>query len=87
MRGQQHLAKRLASVGLSFATQYALTRSPRDFQDVDARVAHAVRLKGFIVRRPYDEGLLLDGGEMVAAAADFASDAMPLLTWGWKVLG
>ena len=81
------MEKKLASAGLSLSTNNSLTRNPREFAGVDDRVAHAVRLKSFIARRPFDDALLLDGPGLVKAAADFARDAYPLLKFGWSALG
>ena len=80
------MEKQLTGSGLSFATNDTLTRNPRDFTDIDERVSHAVRLKSFIVRKPYPDAQLLDGGAMVKAGADFARDVYPLLKYGWSVL-
>ena len=65
----------------------ALTRNPRDFKQVDERIAHAVRYKNFLTRRPYENALLQDGEALIAAVTQFAKDTMPLLQFGWDVLG
>jgi uncharacterized protein (TIGR02453 family) len=81
------MEKKLAAVGLDMTDDEALTRNPRDFQDVDPRVAPAIRLRNFIVRKPLSEKLIFNGPELVRIAADFARDARPLLDYGWKALG
>ena len=81
------LEKKLKGKSLELADRETLTRNPRDFKEVDERVAHAVRFKNFLVRRPYENALLQDGPAMIAAVTTFAKDAMPLLQFGWDVLG
>ena len=44
-------------------------------------------MKNFLTRRPYPDKLLHDGPKLAAAVADFAKDAMPLLKWGWEIIG
>ena len=80
------LEEKLADVKLSLGDSEQLMRTPSAFRDADERVHHALRMKNFIVRKPYPEKLLQDGPAMVAAAADFARDALPLLKWGWKII-
>ncbi len=81
------IEKKLKDKGLELWDREALTRNPQLFKDADERIAHAVRFKNFLVRRTYNEKLMADGGKMVAAVAAFAKDAMPLLQFGWDVLG
>ena len=80
------MEKKLAAAGLSVSRRDTLTRNPREFVDADERIAHAIRLKSFIVRKPFADELLLDGPALVTAAADFARDVYPLLKYGWSVL-
>lgn len=81
------LEKKLKAKGLELSDREALSRNPRDFKEVDARIAHAVRFKNFLVRRPYEDTLLQDGPALVSAVTGFARDALPLLQFGWDVLG
>ena len=81
------IEKKLAAADLELSRDEALKRNPQGFQDVDARVADAVRARSFIVRRPLPDALLLDGGKLVEAAAQFARDALPLLNFGWRTMG
>lgn len=79
--------KKLEAKGLELWDREALTRNPQAFRAIDERVAHAVRFKNFLVRRPYDDALLQNGPKLIAAVTAFAKDAMPLLQFGWDVLG
>ena len=59
-----------------------LTRLPRDFSDVtQADLGAAIRLKSFVVRKPFDDQLLHDR-TLVAALCDFAAIVDPLIAWG-----
>ncbi len=80
------MEKSLAAAGLELSDGEALTRNPRDFTEVDERVAHAIRRKNFLVRRPVADALILDGAGLVRTAVDFASAARPLLDFGWSAL-
>ncbi len=81
------LEKKLKNKRLELTDREALLRNPRDFKDVHERVAHAVRFKNFLVRRPYGNDLLQDGSGLLKAVTIFAKDALPLLQFGWDVLG
>lgn len=81
------IEKKLKTKGLELWDREALTRNPQLFKQVDERVAHAVRFKNFIARTPYDNQLLQDGPKLIAAVTQFAKAAMPLLQFGWEVLG
>ena len=81
------MEKKLTTAGLKIADHEPLKRNPRDFAAVDARVEHAIRMKNFLTRRPFPEALLHDGTKLTNAVADFARQALPLLTWGWEIIG
>ena len=81
------MEKKLAAVKLEIVDREALKRNPRDYQDIDPRVEHAIRMKNFLTRRPYPDALLQNGPKLAAVAADFAKEAMPLLKWGWEIIG
>ncbi len=80
------LEKKLSAAGLKLSDDEALTRNPRDYRDVDDRVAHAIRMKNFVVRQPVEDSLILDGAKLVTTASNFAAAATPLLEWGWRVI-
>ncbi|MGE3643529.1 MAG: DUF2461 domain-containing protein [Beijerinckiaceae bacterium] len=81
------IEKKLKSKGLELTDHEPLSRNPQAFRDVDERVAHAVRFRNFLVRTPYDNKLLQDGPKMIATVTAFAKNTMPLLQFGWDVLG
>lgn len=80
------LEAKLGEAKLEIMDREQLKRVPNTFADCDPRIAHGVRMKNFIVRRAYPDKLLQDGPKLIAAAADFAQQAMPILKWGWKIL-
>ncbi|OQW50087.1 TIGR02453 family protein [Candidatus Raskinella chloraquaticus] len=60
----------------------SLTRLPRDFGDVTAAdLGAAIRLKSFVVRKPFDDKLLYDR-KLVAVLCDFVAIVDPLIAWG-----
>ena len=76
----------LASHGLTLSDAEALTRMPKGFEDLrNSEVAPALRLKSFIVRRPFS-AKQVGGAGLVPAVADLAADAMPLLRFGWDAV-
>ena len=77
---------KLAAAGLALSDGESLTRNPRDFPEVDARVTQAIRRKNFITRKPISDDVIFDGARLVQFAADFARDARPLLDFGWRVI-
>lgn len=79
--------RKLKAKGLELWDREALTRNPQAFKEVDERIVHAVRFRNYLVRRPFEDALLLDGQKMVASVTGFARDALPLLQLGWDVLG
>jgi uncharacterized protein (TIGR02453 family) len=81
------IEKKLATAGLKLSVEDTLTRNPRDFAAVDERVTGSVRLKSFIARRPLEDDVIVDGRKLLKAATIFARDALPLLNFGWSVIG
>ena len=76
----------LAKVGLELSSEDRLTRAPRGFEDIgDPEIAAAVRLKSMICLRPVAAKRLAER-DLVGDFAAFASDALPLLRWGWDAL-
>jgi uncharacterized protein (TIGR02453 family) len=79
------LAK-LAGAGLKLSDEYALKRPPRGFEDVeDAEIAAVLRLKSIICRRTIPDERLATPALMTELEA-FASDALPLLHFGWSAV-
>lgn len=77
----------LAKGGLSLDPEDQLTRRPSGFGALDARIEAAVRLKSFFVLREIATAVVLDHGQLVAASAGFAAASMPLMRFGWDILG
>ena len=64
-----------------------LTRRPLGFAEVDPRIEAAVRLKSFFVLRDLGTADVFDPAALVKAAVGFAAASMPLMRFGWDVLG
>ena len=76
----------LARHGLTLSREDALKRTPRGFEEyADGPIAEHLKLKSLIVSRPLAVKDLR-GPALVAKLADFAADALPLLTFGWAAL-
>jgi uncharacterized protein (TIGR02453 family) len=77
---------RLAAAGLSLSRNDALARRPRGFEHVtDPEDVDVLKLKSWIVSAPIDESDTL-GRELVTRIVGFATDATPLLDYGWSAL-
>ncbi len=80
------MTAKLKKVGLSLSAEDSLKRAPRGFEAIgDPEIASAVRLKSMVCVRPAAEALIASP----ALAEDFcvfASDALPLLKWGWDAI-
>ncbi len=82
----KQVVAKLAKAKLPLSDEYAMTRAPRDFPDIeDPEIAAAVRLKSLICRRPIP-GDLLGGPDLVKHLTAFAKDVLPLLEWGWAAI-
>lgn len=81
------MEKKLAAAQLQIVDRETLKRNPRDYSDIDPRVEHAIRMKNFLARRAFPEALLQDGPKLCGAVSQFAREAMPLLKWGWGIIG
>lgn len=81
------MEKKLSGANLAIIDREALKRAPRDYAAIDPRVEHAIRMKNFLARRPYPPSLLQNGPELISQLTAFAKDAMPLLKWGWEIIG
>ena len=76
----------LATHGLSLATTSMMTKMPRGFEDLrDSEVAAALRLRSYGVSRPVP-GALAQSPGLITQIADLATDALPLLHFGWFAL-
>ena len=73
--------------GLALDPEDQLTRRPSAFAEVDARVEAAVRLKSFFVQRDLATADVVDHVALTRVAVGFAVASMPLMRFGWDVLG
>lgn len=73
--------------GLALDPEDQLTRRPSGFAAVDDRVEPAVRLKSFFVMRRLAPAEVTDPAALVNAAVRFARESLPLMRFGWDVLG
>jgi uncharacterized protein (DUF2461 family) len=63
-----------------------MKRLPRGFEgEGDSPAAEALRLRNFIVRRALSDAAM-GRPDLVGRCADFATEALPLLRWGWTAL-
>lgn len=81
------MQRALKKAGLDLDPEDQLSRLPSGFADVDPRLAAAVRLKSFFVLRALQEAVVLDRGALVRSAVAFAGASLPLMRFGWDVLG
>lgn len=70
-----------------FALDYShtLARIPRGFNDVPKEIEHAIKLKGWIIRRQLSREVICSK-ELVNEVVNFAKDMLPLLSFGWHAL-
>ena len=82
---KQTLAK-LDKAGLAPSPDYALKRNPRGFEDVeDEAILTGLRYKSIVVTRPLADARIAEAG-LIEDLVRFASDALPLLSWGWDAI-
>lgn len=76
----------LDAAGLSFSSEYRLSRLPRGVPaDIAPDLAEALRLKSLVVSRPFGEADI-HRPDLVETVQDFASSALPLLTFAWAAV-
>jgi uncharacterized protein (TIGR02453 family) len=77
----------LKSAGYDLLEEDALKRTPGGFESVkDPDVLRWLRLKSLVVKCTLSRKMIADGHALIAAVADFAAAAHPLLTFGWDAL-
>jgi uncharacterized protein (TIGR02453 family) len=82
----KQMTARLAKAGLKPSDEYAMKRAPRGFEDVeDPDIVEALKLKSIICSRAIPDAKLAEAA-LVGDLQAFASDALPLLEWGWSAL-
>jgi uncharacterized protein (TIGR02453 family) len=81
------LVSRLRKARLALDPDGSLKRLPRGFEGVAGADLQAwVKLKSFIVMKPFPEAALTSGPRLVKTAVELAEDALPLLTFSWDAL-
>jgi uncharacterized protein (TIGR02453 family) len=73
--------------GLALDPEDQLTRRPQGFTDLDPRLEATVRLKSFFALRNLETADVVDPAALAKAAIGFAAASMPLMRFGWDVLG
>jgi len=80
------LLGRLGKAGLPLRAMDQLTRTPRGFEALKGGPLDGmVRMKSLVVQRDLPAGAI-GGSGLADAIVDFASDARPLLDFGWQAL-
>jgi len=80
------MTKKLAKTGLAVSDEDSLKRAPRGFEAVDdPEIAAAIRLRNLICLRPV-AARAITSPKLAEDFCAFASDALPLLAWGWDAL-
>jgi uncharacterized protein (TIGR02453 family) len=85
--GWRRVIAELAAAGLAISRENMTARLPRLYQaQAVGDLADWFRLKSLIVSRELPQEALFDPG-LVDTIADFATAGLPLLRFGWRVLG
>ncbi len=82
----KHMIAKLETRGLALSEEDALKRPPRGFETIDdPAILTALRQRHFICARDVAAAETREPA-LVDAFCAFASDALPLLEWGWDAL-
>ncbi len=85
-KAYKHMIAKLAARGLALSDEDALKRPPRGFETIDdPAILTALRQRHFICARDVAAAETREPA-LVDAFCAFASDALPLLEWGWDAL-
>ena len=77
----------LSKAGLAFDPGEPLKRTPRGFEAVeDEDMLALLRLRSLVVRQPLARKVTGDADTLIAAIAQFAKAAHPLLRFGWTAI-
>ncbi|QWD68331.1 TIGR02453 family protein [Polynucleobacter sp. VK25] len=79
------LEKALKRKGYELDYSHTLARIPRGFNNVPPEVERAMKLKGWIIRRPLTRSTVCSK-ELIKEITGFAKDMLPLLSFGWHAL-
>lgn len=83
--GWSKVERALAKVDLALAVDEPLVRVPKGFENAHATIAEQLKLKSWIVRRELPKTRLAEPA-LVDDVVAFATDAMPMLEFGWTAL-
>ena len=82
----KRMLAKLAKADLAPSNEYALTRLPRGFDQIeDEEIASALKLKSIVCVRPIPEKRLATPA-LIEDLVAFAKAALPLLEWGWSAV-
>ncbi len=85
-KAYKHMIAKLETRGLALSEEDALKRPPRGFDTIDdPAILTALRQRHFICARDVAAAETREPA-LVDAFCAFASDALPLLEWGWDAL-
>ena len=84
--GWHKVEQALLKADLPLATDDMLVRVPRGFEDSSEKLADALKLKSWVVRRKLSAADIARP-TLVGDIAAFAKNAKPLLNFGWQALG
>ncbi len=84
--GWLKVERTLAKSDLVLAVDEPLSRLPRGFENAPASIAEQLKLKSWIVRRDLTKARLGEAA-LVGDVVTFATEALPLLEFGWTALG
>ena len=85
-KAYKHMIAKLETRGLALSEEDALKRPPRGFETIDdPAILTALRQRHFICARDVAAAETREPA-LVDAFCAFASDALPLLEWGWDAL-
>jgi len=79
------LEKSLKRKGYELDYSHTLARIPRGFNNVPEEIEHAIKLKGWIIRKQLPRSVICSK-ELVKEVTSFAKDMLPLLSFGWHAL-
>lgn len=79
------IEKSMRQKGFALDYSHTLARIPRGFNDVPRGIEHAIKLKGWIIRKQLSREVICSK-ELVNEVVNFAKDMLPLLSFGWHAL-
>ncbi|QWD04289.1 TIGR02453 family protein [Polynucleobacter paneuropaeus] len=79
------IEKALKKKGYELDYSNSLARIPRGLENVPEEVEKAVKLKGWIVRKPLPRSVIYSN-TLLKEITGFAADLLPLLSFGWHAL-